>query len=167
MVSVYRSPSICTNDCLTEIIDMFTQVLSITSNVIIVGDFNFNLLSSSSIHKRYADILSDFNFIQHIVDPTHVVNLSATLIDHVLTTSSVEVLKTVQAVGLSDHRCQILEADIYVTHPVEHTLTVRSFRKCPWDELQNSLRAVPWQVMDIYDNVDDMWSFFMGCYVSV
>ena len=60
--------------------------------------------------------MSDFNFIQHIVDPTRVVNLSATLIDHVLTTSSVEVLKTVQAVGLSDHRCQILEADIAICH---------------------------------------------------
>ena len=115
---------------------MFTQVLNITSNVIIVGDFNFDLLSSSSIQKRYVHgYFSDFNFIQHIADPSRVVNLSATLIDHVLTTSSVEVLKTVQTVGLSDHRCQILEADISVTHPVEYTLTVRSFRKCPWDEV--------------------------------
>ena len=89
IVSVYRSPSICSNDCLTEIIDMFTQVLIITSNVIIVGDFNFDLLSSSSIQKRYVDIFSDFYFIQHIADPSRVVNLSATLIDHVLTTSSV------------------------------------------------------------------------------
>ena len=111
IVSVYRSPSICSNNYLTEIIDIFTQVLNITSNAIIVGNFNFDLLSSSSIQKRNADILSDFNFIQHITDPSRVINLSATLIAHVLTTSSVEVLKTVQTVSLSDHRCQILEAD--------------------------------------------------------
>ena len=30
IISVYRSPSICSNDCLTEIIDMFTQVSRLT-----------------------------------------------------------------------------------------------------------------------------------------
>ena len=108
------------------------------------------------------DILSDFNFIQHIVDPSHVVNLLATLIDHVLMTSNVEVLKTIQTVGLSDHRYQVLEADVSVIHPVEYTLRVCSFWKCPWDEVLHSLHIVPWQVMDIYNNVDDMWSFFYG-----
>ena len=162
VVSVYRSSSISYNDCLIKITDMFTQLLNITSNVIIVGNFNFDLLSSYIILKHYVDILSDFNFIQHIVDPCRAVNQSATLINHVLTAPKVEVLKVTQTMGLSDHQCKVLEVDISVTYPVEYTLRVLSFRKCPWDEVRCSLCIVPWQVMDIYDNVDDMWSFFYG-----
>ena len=82
---------------------MFTQLLHITSNIIIVSNFNFDLLSSSSTQTQYAEILSDFSFIQHIVDTSRVVNSSSTLIDHVLTTSNVKVIKIIQTIGLSDH----------------------------------------------------------------
>ena len=58
--------------------------------------------------------------------------------------------------GLSDHRCQVLEVDISVIYPVQFTLRVHSFQKCPWDEVRRSLCIVPWQVMDIYDNVDNI-----------
>jgi len=103
------------NDCLIEVIDMFTQLLGITSNVIIVGDFNLDLLPLFSILKCYVNILSDFNFIQHIVDPSCVVNQSATLIDHVFTTPKV-VLKVTQTMSLNDHKYQMLEVDIPCNH---------------------------------------------------
>lgn len=68
-------------------------------------------------------------------------------------------LQCYQAIGLSNHRSQTLEVDVPVICPVSHALTVCSFRHCPWDKVREHLQAVPWQVMDIYDSVDDMWSF--------
>ena len=44
IASVYRSPSICPNDYLVEINDVFSQLLQVSSSVIVVGDFNFDLL---------------------------------------------------------------------------------------------------------------------------
>jgi len=76
-----------------------------------------------------------------------------------LTKPNITVLQYYQAVGLSDHWTQIFEEDVPVTHPVSHTLTVRSFQCCPWNEVREYLRAVPWKMMDIYDSVNDMWSF--------
>ena len=58
IASVYRSPSICPNDCLVEINDMFSQLLQVSSSVIVVGDFNFDLLSASCSQRRYTDILT-------------------------------------------------------------------------------------------------------------
>ena len=82
------------------------------------------------------------------------------MIDHVLTTPNFTGLQCYQAVGLSDHRSQILEVDVPVIRPASRILTVRSFRRCHWNEVREHLRVVPWHVMDIYDSVDDMWFCF-------
>ena len=87
---------------------------------------------------------------------------SATLVDHLLVTPNLLLLRSVQSLGLSDHCCQIMEVDTPVIQPLNYTLSVRSFRSCPWDEVRECLRSAPWQVMDMYDSVDDMWSFFQG-----
>ena len=159
IVSVYRSPSISSVDCLLEIRNMFSQLLCLTTHVVVVGDFNFDLFTTSSVIREYSDILLDFQFVQHVSDPSRVASSSATLIDHVLTTPNFTGLQCYQAVGLSDHQSQILEVDVPVIHPASRILTVRSFRHCHWNEVREHLRVVPWHVMDIYDSVDDMWSF--------
>ena len=130
----------------------------------IVGDFNINLLSSlTSSVASYTDLLSDFQFTQYVTAPSGVTNCSATLIDHLLVTPSLSVSQSYQTVGLSDHRCQILEVDIPVVRPAVNYVSVRSFRKCPWDEVRHSLSTAPWHVMDIYDDdVNDMWHFFVS-----
>ena len=90
---------------------MFSQLLQVSSSVIVVGDFNFDLLSTSCFQKRYAEILSDFCFVQQVNEPPHVTDQSATLVDHLLVTPNLLVLRSVQSLGLSDHHCQIMEVD--------------------------------------------------------
>ena len=160
VVSLYRSPSTSPSDCLQEI-RMFSQLLSFTKHIIIVGDFNLDLLQSSKVQCDYADILSDFQCSQHVTAPSRVTASSSTLIDHVLSTPSLSVTRFCQSVGLSDHRCQIIEVDIPVNRSTKCSVTVRSFRKCPWNEVRESLHTAPWQVMDIYDDVNEMWEFFI------
>lgn len=110
----------------------------------------------------YTDLLSDFQFTQHVTAPSRVTNCSATLIDHLLVTPSLTVSRSYQTVGLSDHRCQVLEIDIPVVRPDVHYVSIHSFHKCPWDEVRYSLSTAPWHVMDIYDDVNDMWHFFVS-----
>ena len=161
VVSLYRSPSTSPSDCLQEIRNMFSQLLSSTKHIIIMGDFNFDLLKSSKVQSDYADILSDFQFSQHVTAPSRVTTSSSTLIDHVLSTPSLSVTRCCQSVGLSDHRCQIMEVDIPVSRSTKHSVTVRSFRRCPWNDVRESLHTAPWQVMDIYDDVNETWEFFI------
>ena len=89
-------------------------------------------------------------------------SLSATLMDHMLTSSPLvkHVTSCSQAVGLSNHRTQILEAAIPVVRDVPHHITIHSFCNCVLDEIEETLSTVPWQVMDTYEHVDDMWTFF-------
>ena len=162
VAGIYRSPSTSIADCLVELQNVFSDLLTLTKHIVIVGDFNINLLSSStSSVASYTDLLSDFQFTQYVSAPSRVTNCSATLIDHLLVTPSLSVSQSYQTVGLSDHRCQILEVDIPVVRPAVNYVSVCSFRKCPWDEVRHSLSTAPWHVMDIYDDVNDMWHFFV------
>ena len=65
-------------------LNIFSDLLTLTKLIVIVGDFNINLLSSSSSVTNYTNLLSDFQFTQHVTAPSRVTNCSATLIDHLL-----------------------------------------------------------------------------------
>ena len=160
---VYRSPSTSVSDCLVEFRGIISALTSITKHIVIVGDININLFASSTAGiSSYTDLLSDFQLSQHVTAPTRVTESSATLIDHLLTTPSLAVSRSYQTIGLSDHCCQVLEVDIPVVRPPVHYVSVRSFRKCPWDEVKQSLSTAPWHVMDIYDDINDMWDFLIS-----
>jgi len=112
--------------------------------------------STSKCSNDFKDILSDYSMVQHITTPTHITDTSAILIDHALTTPNLNVNRY-QTLDLSDH--QILEVDIPVIRSKRQCTMVHSLWSCPWDEVRESLSTAPWQVIDIYDSVDDMWEF--------
>ena len=39
---------------------------------------------------------------------------------------------------------------------------VRAFRNCHWDDVRSCLSTAPWSVMEVYDDVNDMWEYFYG-----
>ena len=55
------------------------------------------------ISKEYRNLLDDFYFTQHILEPSRVSRGSATLIDHISGSDQLPVICSYQAVGLSDH----------------------------------------------------------------
>jgi len=160
VVSISRSPSTDVKSCLAELNNVFMQLLSLTKYVVVVGDLNIDLLKNTAIQKNYKDLLSDFQFVQYNSEPSRVTRTSATLIDHVLCTPVSSVKKCYQAIGLSDHRTQILELTIPSIKSIVNPVITRSFCNCDWDELRKALITAPWQVMEIYDNINDMWHFF-------
>ena len=49
IVSVYRSPSTDVKVCLTELSNVFEQLLSLTKYVVVVGDLNIDLHKNTGI----------------------------------------------------------------------------------------------------------------------
>lgn len=103
------------------------------------------------------NLLSDFNLVQHVTEPTRVcsVSRSATLIDHVIASEVLNVSLSTQAVGISNHRMQIVDFDVTVCRRAPREIWVCSFKKCNWDQVRESLATTPWNVMSIYDDLND------------
>ena len=106
VLSVYRSPSTCCTAAMTELQSILMQLSPHVKYLIVAGDFNIDLKSNSSISKEYRNLLDDFCLTQHISEPSRVSHGSATLIDHISGSDQLPVIRSYQAVGLSDHYMQ-------------------------------------------------------------
>ena len=65
-----------------------------------------------------------------------------------------------QALGISDHNVQVVDFDIPMLPPSSCQRWIRSFNKCDWNQLREVLHAIPWQMLDTFDKIDDKWDFF-------
>ena len=160
VVSIYRSPSTCPDAGLQELSTLLDKLCPCVKNIILAGDFNIDLHNDSSITKRYVSLLSDYGLSQYILQPTRVSPQSSTLIDHVICTNDISVLNSLQAVGLSDHRVQLVDFDVLSLQQESRVMWIRSFRRCRWVELKDSLSSAPWHLMSLFDDIDDQWNFF-------
>ena len=48
----------------------------------------------------------------------------------------------------------------------ESVSVVRSYKRCSIDDLMSDLETAPWQVLDIYDNVDDKWNYWKTLFLD-
>jgi hypothetical protein len=81
---VYKSPKEKIFSFLDALEEMFDAVDFYGRPLILVGDVNLNVLRKSKNVSRYLQLLSVYNLKQHVVEPTRIINSSATLIDHVV-----------------------------------------------------------------------------------
>ena len=93
----------------TQFSDIFSTLLADISNayehVFIYGDFNLNILDlSNKFIADYIENIFSYGFLQLITRPTRVSGNSATLIDHILTNSTVNCHDSfILCSRLSDH----------------------------------------------------------------
>ena len=118
------------------------------------SDFNINLLDGSNTQSEYMNLLSDFNLVRHVSEPTRVCSISrsATRIDHVISSEVLNVSLSTQAVGISDHRVQIVDFDVTICRRVPREIWLRSFKKCNWDQVRESIATAPWNAMSTVYN---------------
>ena len=102
---IYRPPS---SD--TQWTEEFTNILektqTLNTEMIIMGDFNIDLTQENHKTRKWKHLMNTFGLTQTVKEPTRVTKNSATLIDHVYTSSlnTVEEIDTsVAKITISDH----------------------------------------------------------------
>ena len=116
----YRPPS-STVDCISTMENSIERAFLDNKEVIVLGDFNFNLLQENTNSKPWIRTF-DFLHLNQIIDqPTRVTDTSETLIDHVYTNVP----------------CNITE------HTVPHYLISYHFPICVTRKLNNTCESVP------------------------
>ena len=71
LVSIYRVLFVPVKVFMDEIIELFEQLAISQDDVILAGDVNIHMEEDGIYSNRFNDILSTFNFIQHVKSPTH------------------------------------------------------------------------------------------------
>ena len=97
---LYRNPAERI-DWIDRFISMMDHAHNQTNDIIILGDFNIDLLKDNN---QWNLTFKSFGLIQLIKTPTRVTNISKTLIDHLYVSDPKTVIETnVPVCGCSDH----------------------------------------------------------------
>ena len=93
----YRPPNLNYSVFLSELENSISQIYPSVNNVIIVGDFNIDILNVTSASVMLLDLLSSFDLKQVIKNPTRIAANSSTLIDVIIMSENVYMSKNLEA----------------------------------------------------------------------
>ena len=134
----------------TQFSDIFSTPLADISNayehVFIYGDFNLNILDlSNKFIAEYVETIFSYGFLQLVTRPTRVSGNSATLIDHILTNSTVNCHDSfILCSRLSDHFPVIHQINFNKTKEKKLTFESRNFSQTNIKKFKDSLSNFSW-----------------------
>ena len=165
---IYRPPNstVQWNEFLEECLE---NVLQEEKEMYIVGDINRDLLNDQ-IQRAWSDYIEPFGLTQLVFEPTRITSESRTLIDHIYTNSPENVKYVlVPKIGLSDHFPIFLTRKMHNHTPKSnhYTISYRSFKKFDEAKFINDLQAVPWDLMKLFDDTDDILAAWTDLFLEV
>ena len=159
--SMYRPPDsrVEFNDRFEEFID---SLLNEDKEFILLGDFNKDLLNIDT-EREWGNFTTSLGLTQLVNEPTRVTNTSQTLIDHIYTNTEENIQRVhVERLCLSDHYGVFCnrKSQSNISKNSHQIITYRSFRNFEENRFLNYLYSVPWEIIEQFDNLDDIVSPF-------
>ena len=165
---VYRPPD--SIDFSSEFTNILTRATAeANKSIMLAGDFNCDMLSMSSRQTHLLnEIIDEFQLIQVVQDPTRVSNNSSILIELILC-SEAGLISNARSLpcSLSDHHLVYCEMSVHHSKPPVRFVTTRLLYRCDQSDLIQDLSRVPWQVLETFDDLDDVVEAWSGLFLEV
>ena len=147
-ISVYRRPQ---GDSLDSLALKISCLNPHYKNIIMVGDFNRNVLAKNAGSLDISKIACDESFYRVPFGVTHhhsfrnslgTIQRASTEIDLIFTDSNVKVIsyKKELVPHISDHYMLLLDYKLHSSKPKEQLITYRNFKNCDYQNFSNSLK---------------------------
>lgn len=166
--NVYRPPN-STIQWQEHFEDCMETVLTEEKEIYVLGDFNRDLFTDQ-ISKTWLDYMEDFGVTQLVSKATRATPTSSTLIDHIYSNCSENVAcVNVPKIGMSDHYPIFFTRKIHgrVPQSGHHTITYRSFKDFDETSFLNDLSSVPWNIVRVFDDPNDMVDTWSNLFLEV
>jgi hypothetical protein len=145
----------------------FNQLLSKINNenktIYIMGDFNIDLLKEEEkrpIHN-YLNMILSYYLLPAIIKPTRITELSATLIDNILT-NNYDVSSVILVTDISDHLPNIISTNTIIrTKKTKGVFYKRNYTTANICHLKDNLSKVNWHELLHGNDVNNDYNNFM------
>ena len=166
--NMYRPPDsrVEYNDRFEEFID---SLIDENNEFILLGDFNKDLLNVET-DREWGNFTTSLGLTQLVNEPTRVTNASQTIIDHIYTNTEENIQRVhVERLCLSDHYAVFCnrKTQSNISKNIHQTITHRSFKNFEENRFLNDLNSVPWEIIEQFDEVDDMVSIWSTLLLEV
>lgn len=157
---VYNPPG---TDCVDVLMPIFSDFSSRYSKLIVVGDFNVNMLLNHGYSLKFRDMIESMNISNFSNFPTNFQGTSSTLIDLTLTNSRDSVIMHSQINGLCSHDLIYGIFDFCCAASSSFdTFIGRRLDRINLTELQSQTFLTNWEEIYNMADVNDQLTFFNG-----
>ena len=166
-LGLYRPPKIIGKDHFLKVEKEINDIVGWAAmqgiKLLVIGDLNLNRLQPDSIEGKILVGLEELHNLQCMIEkPTRVTDKTQTLIDVILTNIPGHFkLSGEFNPGLSDHYMTFCLMNTRIKQHKRKIITFRSKKNLNHEELKKDIEAMPWQVMETFDSVEDM------CYYGI
>ena len=158
--SVYRPPDFCPDLFINGLNDSL-EMLPKNSELVVLGDFNIDVLSKNTDHSAYKlkQKIQRFTRLNHleqlISSPTRITDKSSTAIDLIFANNSHRIVDygVIPSV-ISDHFIIYCAIKSGVPKAKPKTIEYRSYRAYTKEAFVNELEQIDWSIIDNCDNID-------------
>ena len=137
--------------------------------IYLMGDFNRDLLSNQ-VNKAWTDYMEPFGLFQLVTQATRETAESKTLIDHIYANCQENVNSIdIPRIGLSDHFPIFFTHKMHVQPPKcnHYSICYRSFKEFDETKFICDLQAVPWDVIQLFEDTDDILEAWSDLFLEV
>ena len=165
---IYRPPDsgIDWNEAFEDCIE---NVLKEEKEIYLLGDVNRDLLNRQ-IKTSWSEYMEPFGLDQLVSEATRVTSTSKTLIDHIYSNCPENVTSIdVPKIGLSDHFPIFFTRKMHVQPKKgkHYTISYRSFKDFDETKFSNDLTDVPWDIIRIFDDTNDILNAWSDLFLEV
>lgn len=164
VVAIYRPPSVPKLQWKYELSALFEAATALTSDVILAGDFNADLIKPDMPPyngRDLLDLLDIFNLHNVIKSATRKAKTSATLLDLILTNNKRRILTS------SDHSLVYTVLRASAPQSRSRKICFRSMKNFSQEQFLRDLHSAPFHIIDLFDDVDDKIHAFESLYLDI
>lgn len=169
LCTVYRPPN-ATKQFWEQCHSSIERAIDISSNIVIVGDINVDLLTITR-HHVLSEILSNFNLVNIINKPTRIGNTRESLLDPIIISEQIkhiesEVLPIDRSI--SDHDACLVRIEINSKLSSSYKRDISCYNRANLDEFNRLIEAFSWEEMFAEsENVDEACTKFTNKFLSM
>ena len=155
---VYRPPE----TKFTNFENAISQFLPLYEHVIILGDMNYDLLSSKPAVQYFRNVIDSFNLTASSLQPTFHTETSESLLDLILTRNSEKILNYGQfpVPGICHHDLIFASYSLKVPKVRAKVISYRDFSRLNHDAILQDAAQIPWDLMYSFPDINDRLNFF-------
>jgi hypothetical protein len=162
---IYRSPTGIFNYFLNQSESILNKIYTVSTALILCGDFNINHLDDNSRKHLLESLLASFSTVNF---PTIIFNNSSTLTDNIYIDTNNHNFSIHPPInGLSDHDAQVLHLSNLLStahrQPFSFSRRIDSNSVCQFKDLLNYEN---WEVVFLENNVNISFNNFLNTYLK-
>ena len=169
IVAAYRPPKLSDATFTHECTALLDSVLMKSSNIILMGDLNYDLLLPNTKGRPLTHLCDIFDLTNIVKKPTCITRTNQSLLDVILTTSPRSVLTHGNIdTGLSDcHNMVYAVLKAHISRAKTTQITYRSYKHFNEFLFLEELKYVPLHLVDYIDDVNEAYACFSSLLTAV